>query len=477
MYEFKTRPYDHQKTALKCSRDRAFYAYLMEMGTGKTKVAIDEMGVYHSEGKIDCAIVIAPKGVYMNWVRNEIPVHLGIPHEVVYWVSGGGNKNHQAALKKALQPRSDVLRILVVNIEALSTAGKARRYVRMFAESGRCYAAVDESTTIKNHSANRTKAVIEIGSLCTYRRIMTGSPVTKSPLDLYSQFEFLSPGALGSRSFYAFRARYAVMQQKVFGGRKVQIVVGHRNLEDLTDRLQRHSFRVRKEECLDLPEKVYTSRDVELTEEQQRVYREMSSEAFAELSGGGFASAASAITMILRLHQITCGHVVDADGSMNSLSTNRISVLMDVLSETQNDVIIWANYRDDIRRIREAIHKEYGEESLAEFHGGNTDTRVGDADRFINSSECRFMLSNQQSGAYGNTWVNAKTVVYYSNNFDLEKRLQSEDRAHRSGQTDNVTYVDLIARGTVDERIVRALRNKIDIASTILGEEPQDWLV
>lgn len=476
MYEFRTRPYEHQKTALSEARGRRAFAYFMEMGTGKTKVAIDEMGILHNSGETDTAVVLAPKGVYMNWVRTEIPIHLGTDALVCHWLPGGGGRGHQKELMGLLEPHDHRLRILVMNTEALSSGTKGVTYLGKFLRSGRAYMVVDESTFIKNPGSNRTKRVVEMGGLAEYRRIMTGSPVTRSPLDLYSQFEFLDRSMMGFRSYYAFRARYAIMQQKEFGGRRVNIVVGYRNLDELTEKVDDYSYRVTKDECLDLPDKIYTRREVALTDEQQRAYSDMRSAAFTEI-GEGFVSASSAITILLRLHQITCGHVTDEDGDVHTLKSNRVTEMMTALEEISGDVIIWARYRHDIRSITEALRSTYGEESVAEFHGGNTRTREDDADRFKGDSECRFMVSNQQSGGYGNTWVNATTVIYFSNDYDLEKRLQSEDRAHRSGQHHAVTYIDLVSPGTVDEKILGALRNKINISDTIMGDGYREWIV
>lgn len=477
-YTFKTRPYEHQRTALQRAIGRQGYAYLMEMGTGKTKVMIDEMGIMHDSGQIDCAIIIAPKGVYRNWVR-ELATHCGTDYIVDYWESGGGSKTKQAALEKHLTPRSDrKLRILLVNVEALSQSGGiADKYITRFAKSGRCYIGLDESTTIKNPTATRTKNIIKLGRLCVVRRIATGSPTPNSPLDLFSQFEFLGPGLLGSTSYFNFRARHAMMQQKDFGGRKVQIVVGYRNVEALTGLVEGHSYRVLKEECLDLPAKVYRMVDVDLTDEQRRLYRQMKDEAFADLAGGAFVSSQSAITTLLRLQQMLCGHVGDADGNVHPVASNRVDVLMQELEGVRGAAIIWSRFRHEIAAISEAIRANYGEDSLAQFHGGNTGTREADAQRFIDDDKCRFMVSTQQSGGYGNTWLKGTSTFYASNSFNLEHRLQSEDRAHRSGQTEKCTYTDLCAVGTVDEKLISALRAKINIAETIMGDNPRDWLV
>lgn len=240
-YTFKTRPYEHQRTALKRAMGRPGYAYFMEMGTGKTKVMIDEVGIEFDAGRIDCAIIIAPKCVYRNWVR-EINVHCGVPYIVEYWESGGGNKAKQRILENHLTPRPGKLRILLVNVEALSqTGGIAEKYITSFAKSGRCYVALDESTTAKNPTSTRTKDLIKLAKICKIRRIATGSPTPNSPLDLFSQFEFLGPGLLGTSSYFNFRARHAKMQQMEFGGRKVQVVVGYRNVAQLTQVVEQHS--------------------------------------------------------------------------------------------------------------------------------------------------------------------------------------------------------------------------------------------
>lgn len=474
-YTFKTRPYEHQKEALRRARGRSGFAFLMEMGTGKTKAAIDEMGILHDEGEIDCAIIFAPKGVYRNWVR-ELEIHMGSDYIAEYWEPGGGNQTKKARLREIARPGQSKLRILIANIEAVSAKGIATRYISAFAKSGRCYIIVDESTAIKNHAAARTQNISEIGRLCAYRRIATGSPAPNSPLDLFSQFAFLGDGLLGSRSYFNFRARHAVMQQKLFGNRRVSVVVGYRNISELTERVQEHSYRVLKEECLDLPPKVYRMVDTELTDEQQSLYDRMRQEAFAELSGGGFVSSQSAITTMLRLQQILCGHVRDADGNLRSVRSNRTDTIMQEIEGISGPCIIWSRWRPEIDDIVEQLRKNYGEDSVAQYHGGNTNTRQEDARRFIDSDRCRFMVSTQQSGGFGNTWLKGTNTLYASNSFNLEHRLQSEDRPHRGGQTEKCTYTDIRAVGTIDDRLIRALRNKINIAETIMGDDPREWL-
>ena len=193
----------------------------------------------------------------------------------------------------------------------------------------------------------------------------------------------------------------------------------------------------------------------------------------------GMVSTVNALTQLMRLHQIVCGHVKLDDDRIVSIPSKRIEELLSVIEEASDKVIIWANYRHDIGAIKMALQKEYGMNAVGTYYGDtDDDERARVVKEFQDpDSELRFFVGNPRTGGYGLTLTAADTVVYYSNSFDLEVRLQSEDRAHRIGQTRSVTYVDLISPGTVDEKIVKALRGKIDIANEVLGEELKAWLI
>ena len=477
-YRFKTKPYAHQLEALEKSWAQDTYALFMEMGTGKSKVLVDNIAMLYDRGAIRAALVVAPKGVYKNWDEIEFPVHLPdhVEHTKVLW-EPNITKKKQVELDTLFDDKGD-LKILIMNVEAFSTSKGldfARRFLNIFV--GRALIGIDESTTIKNPTAKRTKNILSIGNLAKYRRILTGSPVTKSPLDLYSQCEFLDPYHLGHQSYYSFRARYANMIDRNFGGRRVQIVGSYRRLPELTEKLQKFSYRVLKEECLDLPPKVFTKRIVELTDEQKKIYAQMKRMAIAELDGK-VMSTMNVMTQLMRLHQVTCGHFKADDETITELKSNRINSLLELLDETEGKVIIWANYRADIKNIVTALKKAYGEASTVEYHGGVDSTLRQEHIALFQQKNgpTRYFVGNAQTGGYGITLTAASTVVYYSNSYDLEKRLQSEDRAHRIGQTGSVTYVDLMAENTIDERIVKALRKKINIANEIMGEDIKEWI-
>ena len=232
-----------------------------------------------------------------------------------------------------------------------------------------------------------------------------------------------------------------------------------------------------KEDYLDLPPKTYVERQVELTDEQKEIYSTMKSAALASLKGK-MATAPHVLTQLMRLHQITCGHLKNDDDTITEIKNNRINSLLELLEEMEGKVIIWANYVYDIKQIVKAVSKKYGEDSIVQYYGAvESDVRQKNIVKFQDpESKARFFVGNPQTGGYGITLTAANNMIYYSNGYDLEKRLQSEDRAHRIGQNKSVTYVDLVAPKTIDEKIRKALRKKINIATEVMGEELRDWI-
>ena len=462
-------------TALEKSWNKETYAYFMEMGTGKTKVLIDNMSMLYDKGKIDGALIIAPKGVVKTWYEQELPTHLPnhIENVTILWQSHI-TKKQQEKLESLFEIET-ALHILIMNVEALST-DKGVKFATKFLNSHKVLMAVDESTTIKNPTAKRTKNIISLGKYAKYRRVMTGSPVTKNPLDLYTQCEFLDPYLLDFGSYYAFRNRYAEMTTMNVRGRSIQVVKEFRHLGELSESLQPFSYRVLKEDCLDLPPKTFMKRYVSLTPDQKKIYEQMKKHALATLNGK-VTSTMTVLTQLMRLHQITCGHFTADDGTTQAVESNRLNELMAILEETEGKAIIWANYQLSVGEIIQRIIKEYGEDSYVHYYGlTSQEERQDNIRKFQNDPKCRFLIGTPQTGGYGITLTQANTVIYYSNGYDLEKRLQSEDRAHRIGQKEKVTYVDLICEDTVDEKIVKALRNKINIASEVMGEELKAWI-
>jgi len=479
MYKFKTEPYEHQKDALKKCWNKESFAVFAEMGTGKTKIALDNACILYNKGKIDRVLVIAPKGAYMTWVEQEIPTHVPdyIEKKVLAWKQSTSQK-YKAQLKDIIDIHDYRLKIMVMNVEAFSTR-KGTDFARLFL-IGRSMMIVDESTTIKNPQAKRTKSILKLGKDTKYRRILTGSPVTRSPMDLWSQMDFLDPEILGQSSYYAFRTRYAIMitSNAAGGTHTYQRIVKFQNLKQLGELVAPHSYRILKKDCLDLPDKVYTKREIELSDEQKEAYADMKANAMAVLKGQSM-TAVNVLTQLIRLHQITCGHMKTDAGHTIDLRSTRIDELMQILGETTGKVIIWANYIHDIEKIEANIAlSDFGADSLCTYYGATpSDKRQECINKFQDpNSSVRFFIGNTQTGGYGITLTEASTVIYYSNSYDLEKRIQSEDRAHRIGQKNKVLYIDLVAKGTVDEKIIQSLRNKVNIANEINGEELISWI-
>ena len=475
-YKFKTKPYAHQLKALEMSWDKEVFALFMEMGTGKSKVLIDNVSMLYDKGKINGVVIVAPKGVYKNWHESEIPIHMANHVEYVstLWQSNI-NKKQEKELSKLFKTGHE-LHILIVNVEALSTK-KGVDFVTRFINCHETLMVIDESTTIKNPEAKRTKNICKLGRLTKYRRILTGAPVTKSPLDLFKQCEFLDPWLLGHQSYYGFRTRYAIMKTANFGGRSVQIVVGYRNIPELSEKLTGFSYRVLKDDCLDLPPKTYTKRIIQLTDEQQKLYSQMKKSALAVMNSK-LSTTATAMTQLMRLQQITCGHFKSDDGVVQEIKNNRIVELMDTLEEIQGKVVIWAHWRNDIATIVKHIKEEYGDNSYVTYFG---DTTVEDRQKAIKKiqdpkSSVRFIIGTPQTAGYGITLTGASTMIYYSNGYDLEKRMQSEARIDRIGQKMPMTYIDIMCEKTVDEKIVKALRKKVNIATQVMGEELKAWI-
>ena len=474
-YKFKTKPYAHQLKALEMSWDKKAFAYFMEMGTGKSKVLIDNISMLYDKGKINGALIVAPKGVYKNWYSAEIPTHMPdhIEKKAVLW-QAMINKKQQKILDTLFKPETD-LHILIMNVEALSTK-KGVDFAAKFLNSHDCLMAIDESTTIKNPDAKRTKNIVGLGEKVKFKRILTGSPVTKSPLDLYKQCEFLDTWLLDHASYYTFRTRYAVMKTAHFGGRSVQIVAGYKNLAELSDKLKPFSYRVLKDDCLDLPKKTFMKRIVNLTPDQFKVYEQMKKQALAILNGK-MITTANALTQLMRLQQITCGHFKADDGTTQELKSNRLDELIDVLGEIEGKVVIWAHWQSDVKQITKAIVEEFGPDSFVDYYGLTPqEDRQKNIKRFQDDDKCRFFIGTPQTGGYGITLTAASNMIYYSNGYDLEKRQQSEARIDRIGQEKPMTYIDIICEDTVDERIVKALRKKVNIASKVMGEELKAWI-
>ena len=472
-YPYKTKPYEHQRNALNESAEKTQWAYFMEMGTGKTKVTIDNLGYLSFKGLVDAALIIAPKSVYSIW-ETEIHTHMpdAIKYEIYKW-NIDKPKNYEKLNK------SKYLRIFLINVEALSTKRGVDACKDYLVKNKLNFVVLDESTTIKNKSAKRTKNILGLRQLSNKRRILTGSPITKSPLDLFTQCQFLSPELLGFGSYLAFRNRYAEMTDIPVGsGRYISVPKYYKRLEELEFKLKQFATRVRKDQCLDLKPKIRQKRYIELEGESKKIYERLRTSALAIVEDSTI-SFSNKLTEIIKLHQVCNGFTKDDEGKMINLHESKLKALEEIIEETDGKIIIWANYLWNIHQINHFLKVRYGEESTVSIFGEvNVEDRKKAVERIQTDEKTRFMVGNPTTGGFGLTLTACNTVIYFSNNYNLEVRKQSEDRAHRIGQKGSVLYIDIVARNTLDEAIMKSLVNKGQIAAKTLGEEDlRDWLL
>jgi|TARA_Y100000296_G_scaffold85906_1_gene123993 SNF2 family DNA or RNA helicase len=474
VYPFKTEPFKHQLKAWSMSKDQESFALFMEMGTGKSKVILDTASYLYDNGYIDTLLIVAPKGAYRNWHINEIPSHLAdhIIYRYAIW-SASPRKKEKQYLEDIIRA-GDELRIVIMNVEAFSSP-KGVKWATSFLNTSRAMMVVDESTTIKNPTAKRTKAIIKLGTMAKYRRILTGEPVTRDPLDLYSQCEFLDEFHLGFSSFYTFRNRYAIMVNMNLGHRSFKKVTGFQRMDELNDILRKFSFRVKKDDCLDLPKKNYQYRYVDMTKEQEKAYQEMK-DICMTTTKNTVITVANKLSMLGKLHQIVCGHIIDNNGETTYLKNNRIDALLELTEQVDNKCIIWACYRADLKKISSELREKYGTDMVVEYWGDTSDKERKDNIQAFTTGKPKFFVANPATAGFGLNLQAANTVIYYSNNYNLEHRLQSEDRCHRIGQKRNVHYIDITTLKTVDNLIIKSLKNKKNIATQVMGDQWKEWL-
>ena len=481
----KTEPFEHQKEATqRLSDNPTRYALGMDQGTGKTWCLMADAEKQFKEGRISGLLVIAPKGVHVNWVRREIPFHMEVPTRAGFWLSGAGVK-HKRQIEAVVfaKDRPQELAVLAVNVDAVNTKA-GRELCERFLRQYRCMMVVDESQRIKSPTAKRTKAMIALGELAVSRRIASGTLVANSPLDLFSQYEFLESGLLGTTSFRAFTAEYAELlppgnplvetirqRSRMRGTPQVIARNEHgaprfKNLEKLHNILLPFTFRVLKDECLDLPDKIYTTHSFELSPAQRRTYNHIKEEMRFEREDGEIDTF-TALTLINKLRQVTSGFImVDGIAAALTESGPRLSALKDILQDLDGQMIVWASFREEIKQLEELFSSMdipavtyFGDTSDKDRESAIDDFQAGDA---------RVFIGNPAAAGTGLTLTAAKTVIYYSNSYSLEQRLQSEDRAHRIGVKHPVLYIDLVGRETIDEPIARALQTKRATASAVL---------
>lgn len=469
----KTKPMQHQTLCNDTMKDREYFALLLEQGLGKTRIAIQHAQDLHLQGKLDRVLVLAPSGVHANWAEEELKIHTENPHSFT-WISTKTSMRYVRQLDSFISTQDSRLRWLCMNIEAVRTK-RGFDACTKFLRNGKSMIIVDESSVIKNPKAQQTRAVLKLAKFSTYRLILNGTPVTQGPLDLWSQCLFLSRDALPYNSYTSFKHQFAQTVMMPMGTRSFEKIVGYKNLPELEEAIKPFSIRLEKKDCLDLPEKMYRKMSVPLTPEQTKVYDSIRYEQMcileAEEKETGKVSVPSVLAVLTKLQQVTCGFVIDDESKIHELPNNRITYMLNSLGEAPPKTVIWSTYRYPIVMIMAALEKAYGKCAL-EYHGGiDQQVRTANIAQFQNDPDIRFMVCSY-AGARGITLHSASNVIYFANNYSLDKRLQSEDRTHRIGQKNSCLYTDLFTPDTVDMAILRALQSKKELANTVVTS---DW--
>jgi len=501
--------FTHQIEARSLSRNKRAFGYLMEQGTGKSKTLVDDACDHFRRGKIEALIITAPNGVQRAWQIEHLPKHVpaGTQYRAVVF-SSKMNKRQKDALASMMEPTYTGLRVLLINYESLRNKSCfAYELVMEMLNSFKCMWALDESHRIKTWDAKTTKIILDLAPKALCRRIMTGTPSTQGPLDLYPQMSFLGAGILGFNSFTAYKAHFAELEpddsrtmyfilqrliQKYGEARARQMkpaVVARdefgrprfKNLDELQRLIEPHTYRKLKSECLDLPEKLYCKRYVTLNQQQRALYNALRDDYIAEHEGTLIA-APMALTRLTRLQQITGGFIPTIEGEPPRPigdDNPKLEALLEVIDDAEGKVIIWARFEEELRMIARALEDNYGAGSVARYWGEIKKSERDDGKSlFCQAGEVvRFFVSQPQTGGTGLDGLQiASTEVFYSNDFSLLNRLQAEDRGHRIGMGDSLTIYDIEAEDTKDGLIIDTLRDKKEVADVIVGDPSKAWV-
>lgn len=469
-YPKDVNPMKHQTTAMRKAWNKEEFALFMEMGTGKTFTTIALAGHRFNHYRIDAVLVICPTSIKAVWDQ-EVEIMSPVP-AIAHVHMSGANRATEGFTEMACEQ----LKYLVIGVEGLSQ-GAVADLARTFVKKHDCLVVVDESSRIKNADASRTKKAIALGDSAEYRMILTGTPITQGIVDLYGQFRFLGQHIIGLKSFFVFRNMYCIM-----GGFQGKKILGYQNEDMLMNKIAPYVYQVKKEECLDLPDKVYTRLKVEPTKQQLTALKNLA-DFYEHEQDGAILTASTVLERMTRYQQILGGNFPFLDLELERYDTKpiegknpKLDALLDHLSGVASDtkVIIWARFRPEIALISEALQKAHGSETVIEYHGGvsETDRRTSVREFQDPSSPRRFFIANQQTAGMGITLTQATLAYYYSNSFSLEDRMQSEDRCHRKGQTKKCTYIDIWATNPADLMIGKALSSKKDLAM-LVDEELQ----
>jgi hypothetical protein len=496
-YQFKTIPFAHQLVALGKSVQEPYYGLFMEQRTGKSKVVLDSAALLHRDGEINALLIIAPNGVHRNWITDEIKIHLPdwVQRVTAVWSAAQTKKKEQEL--EALFAPGHHLRILAMNIEALATK-RGIEFARRFLNATDCMMVVDESTRIKTPTAAVTKAALKLAPHAKYRRILNGTPVTQSPLDVYAQLLFLSDAAVPVQSYVAFKARYAdfmpashPMIQSIMrksGSRFAPQIIAknddgepmYKNLEELKAWVDKCCYRVTRKECADLPEKLYKRWEVEMPPQQEKLVKQY----LAAIKTGETPEPINKMVAVMLYQRMICG-IIPKQLTGEERHTKifekpednpRLQAILEIIEAyPEASIIFWARFKTDLHEISDLIEKTTNK-AVGRYWGDIGNDEREEAKAAFQEKRIQYFVGQQGAGGVGLPLHAADVMVYHSNTFSLYHRLQSEDRAENMLKTTGTLIIDIEAKNTVDGKIITALRSKKDVADLITGDETNNWL-
>ena len=470
----RLKPFEHQRKAeneaVKSLLDAGYYGLFMDMGTGKTKTSIDIFSILFAGGNASALLIICPKPLTAVW-EDEIPKQSSLPFSVYTW-DRKTTKRSDAEFASFLE--SEAPKAFIINIEAFQTPNETMRdRLLAFVKQEKCLGLVDESSYIKESKANRTKNIIKFGARLPYRMILTGTEIVNSPLDLYSQFEFLKEGFWGMKSFFLFQLKYAILQDAYgAGGRTFKKVAGYQKLDDLLAKITPFVFRARKDECLDLPDKIHEVIHVELSAAQRAAYEGLKKHLIAVLESGEILTVENKVSLFTKFRQIPGGMVkVEGSNSVIEADPPKLLALLASLESTSEQAIIWSSFTAEIEMLVDRLSKVG---PTVAFYGA-IEQKVRDENvRSFQRREARFFVANPQSAGFGLNLQQCHLQYVYSRHLSPAYSWQAEDRTHRAGQQNVCVYISLVARNTVEERIEMLLESKRAIRDAFRSMKPEE---
>jgi SNF2 family DNA or RNA helicase len=437
----------------------------MEMGTGKTKVAIDWAGIGFYNFGLRKVLVVAPLSVLGVWPR-QIRQHAGYPARIIRL---DGSSDHRVQVLQRIMRAEplgsdEYVRYVIINYEGIWRENRTGVSIEKLLIAWRPDLVVfDESHRLKSPTSRQSKSAHRIAKQIRMRLILSGTPITKAPLDIFGQFRAMNEDIFGTNWFH-FKFMYGV-----WGGYGKYQLKGYRNLKGLASKIRANSFRIKKEQCLDLPPKLFETVPVTLPDSIMKLYRQMAEEMIIEIEET-HATAAIVLVKLLRLSQITNGFVKDVDGNIRILDNSKLNTCLDLvddLLEEDHKVVIFARFRSDIERIAAELDKRKVHYAIlsGSVPGNKRDSLV---QRFHRDPNLKVFIAQIQAGSLGIDLTPADTAIFYSLDYNAANYWQAQDRLHRHGQDRKVTYYHLIAPRTIDQVVLSVLKAKGNLAEAVI---------